>query len=416
MSTIRTLEHSTPSSIDYRVYDDPEIFALEQERIFRGPVWSFLGLSSEVPEENCYKSTFVGETPVVLVGGKDGALHAWVNRCVHKGAKVCRNARGRAEGGAFVCVYHQWAYDTTGALRSVPYRRGMVGKGGMPASFDIKAHRMMPLRVDKVGDMIFATFSDEAPDLRSFLGPAMCRAIERIFVRPTKVIGRVAQRIEANWKLYAENSRDSYHGGLLHLFYTTFGLWRPAQDSKAEIDEVYGFHNSFQIRKPQQAEDPQKHKEETARPLDAMTLLDPTLLELRQDIGDDISLSIQSIFPSVVLQQIGQALAVRHMIVREPGAMDLVWTYFGFQDDEEEMTRHRLRAINMVGPAGYVSVEDGEAVEICTDGIKGPDGHSLILMDIEKAENPTVPMGLDENAVRGFWKGYLKLMRAGEGQ
>ncbi|MBB3992240.1 anthranilate 1,2-dioxygenase large subunit [Croceicoccus naphthovorans] len=46
MSTIRTLEHSTPSSIDYRVYDDPEIFALEQERIFRGPVWSFLGLSS----------------------------------------------------------------------------------------------------------------------------------------------------------------------------------------------------------------------------------------------------------------------------------------------------------------------------------------------------------------------------------
>ena len=80
------------------------------------------------------------------------------------------------------------------------------------------------------------------------------------------------------------------------------------------------------------------------------------------------------------------------------------------------MTRHRLRAINMVGPAGYVSVEDGEAVEICTDGIKGPDCHSLILMDIEKAENPTVPMGLDENAVRGFWKGYLKLMRAGEGQ
>lgn len=416
MSIPDVLRNCTPSRIDYRVYDDPEIFALEQERIFRGPVWSFLGLSSEVPEQNCYKSTFVGETPVVLVRGEDGALHAWINRCVHKGAKVCRNARGKAENGAFVCVYHQWAYDATGALRSVPYRRGMEGKGGMPSSFDIKTQRMMPLRVDTVGDMVFGTFSQEAPDLRSFLGEAMCRAIERIFVRPTKVIGRVAQRMEGNWKLYAENSRDSYHGGLLHLFYTTFGLWRPAQDSVAEIDETYGFHNSFQIRKPKQPSDAEKHGKETARPLDAMTLLDPTLLELRPDIGDDISLSIQSIFPSVVVQQIGQALAVRHMIAREPGALDLVWTYFGFEDDDEEMTRHRLRAINMVGPAGYVSLEDGEAVEICAQGIKGPGGHSQILMDIERATNPTVPMGLDENAVRGFWKGYLQVMRAGEGQ
>ncbi len=414
--TTEILDRCSPSRLDYRIYDDVNIFAMEQEKIFRGPTWNYLGLTSEVPEENCYKSTYVGETPVALVRGKEGQLHAWVNRCVHKGAKVCRNARGKADGGAFVCVYHQWAYDASGALRSVPYRRGMGGKGGMPPSFDLSSQRMQSLRVDTIGDLVFASFSEDALDLRSFLGPAMCRAIERIFVRPTKVIGRVSQRIGGNWKLYAENSRDSYHGGLLHLFYTTFGLWRPAQDSVAEIDEEYGFHNSFQIRKPQEAKDDGVHKEETARPLDAMALLDPSLLELRPDIGDDISLSIQSIFPSVVVQQIGQALATRHMIVREPGSMDLVWTYFGFEDDDEEMNRHRLRAINMVGPAGYVSLEDGEAVEICVDGMKGSMGHSQILMDIEKATNPTTPMGLDENAVRGFWKGYLQMMREGGGK
>ena len=37
------------SRVPYRVYTDPALYALEQERLFQGPVWNFLGLDVEIP-------------------------------------------------------------------------------------------------------------------------------------------------------------------------------------------------------------------------------------------------------------------------------------------------------------------------------------------------------------------------------
>jgi anthranilate 1,2-dioxygenase large subunit len=54
------------SRIPYRVYNSPEIYRLEQERIFRGPVWSFVALEAEIPNPCDYKGTSVGDTPVVV--------------------------------------------------------------------------------------------------------------------------------------------------------------------------------------------------------------------------------------------------------------------------------------------------------------------------------------------------------------
>jgi len=72
------------SRIPYKVFSSPEIYRLEQERIFRGPVWSFVGLEAEIPNPNDYKSSFVGDTPVVITRDEDQSLSAWVNRCAHR--------------------------------------------------------------------------------------------------------------------------------------------------------------------------------------------------------------------------------------------------------------------------------------------------------------------------------------------
>jgi len=45
------------SRVPYRLYHDAEIYAREQERIFRGPVWSYLGLDCEVPEPGDFRAT-----------------------------------------------------------------------------------------------------------------------------------------------------------------------------------------------------------------------------------------------------------------------------------------------------------------------------------------------------------------------
>lgn len=65
----------------YRVMSDAEIYRIERERIFRGPVWHYLCLEAEIPEAGSCRATHVGETPVIVARNKDGAVHAFVNRC-----------------------------------------------------------------------------------------------------------------------------------------------------------------------------------------------------------------------------------------------------------------------------------------------------------------------------------------------
>ena len=155
--------------VPYRVFTDPEYYQREQESIFQGETWSFVALEAEVPEPGDFKSTFIGETPVIVTRGSDGKVHVVVNRCAHRGALVCREIRGNRP--TLECVYHQWAYDLEGNLIGVPFRRGLKGQGGMPGDFDMKQHGLKKLRADSVGGLVFASFSQTVEPLRDFLGP-----------------------------------------------------------------------------------------------------------------------------------------------------------------------------------------------------------------------------------------------------
>ena len=79
----------------YRVMNDPEIYRLEQERIFRGPTWHYLCLDAEIPEPGDYRTTFIGEIPIIVVRDENGAINAVVNRCAHKGALLCIEPCGK---------------------------------------------------------------------------------------------------------------------------------------------------------------------------------------------------------------------------------------------------------------------------------------------------------------------------------
>ncbi len=84
------------SRVPYRLYHDPEIYAQEQRQIFQGPVWNYLGLEAEIPNPGDFRTTYVGETPVIVNRDAAGAIHAFVNRCAHRGALVRRELAGNA--------------------------------------------------------------------------------------------------------------------------------------------------------------------------------------------------------------------------------------------------------------------------------------------------------------------------------
>ncbi len=73
--------------VPYWIYQDEEIYRLEQERIFRGATWNFLGLEAELPGAGDFKATFVGELPVVVARDEKGKLNAFENRCAHRGER-----------------------------------------------------------------------------------------------------------------------------------------------------------------------------------------------------------------------------------------------------------------------------------------------------------------------------------------
>src|SRR5262249_24081170 len=92
----------TLARVPYWAYQDEANYQAELRRIFEGPVWNYVCLESDVGSPGDYRTTFVGEMPVIVVRGADGLIHAFENRCAHRGALIALDDAGTAR--RFQCV------------------------------------------------------------------------------------------------------------------------------------------------------------------------------------------------------------------------------------------------------------------------------------------------------------------------
>ncbi len=384
---------------------DPEVYALEQERIFRGPVWHYLCLDAEIAEHGSFRTTYIGDTPIIAARDQDGSIHALVNRCAHKGALLCVEPGGKSKH--LTCLYHGWTYDLTGKLRGVPFQHGVAGKGGMPGDFDPARHGLERLRVEVFQGLVFGTFSPVTEPLEAYLGPGMMEHLRRVFHKPVEVLGYHHQVLQNNWKLYMENSRDPYHASILHAFYATFKLNRLTMDGGLTLDHD-GWHNIIYSKGATHREG---EYDAIRSVVEDVGLADPSLIERRQEFDDGITVAIQSIFPTCVHQQIYNTLALRQIVPQGPGRAELHWTFFGYKDDDPAVRAMRLKQSNLIGPAGYVSIDDGVIGEYVQRGIAGSGVGVSAVIEMGGSEiASTVGSRATETTLRGFWQGYRSLM------
>ena len=398
---------ATLARVPYWVYQDAENYRDELRRIFEGPAWSFVCLESDVARPGAFRTTFVGEMPVIIVRGEDGAINAFENRCAHRGALIALDDAGTAKH--FQCVYHAWTYDLRGALTGIAFEKGSHGRGGMPAGFCKADHGPRTLRTATVHGLVFATLSGETPPLEAYIGPEILGRIARVLRKPVRVLGRFVQALPNNWKLYVENVKDTYHASLLHAFFGTFRITRLTQAGGVLVSADGGHHASTTINRPEDRTSTAYREQGIRSEREGYRLMDPSLLDGVDEFGDGIQLQILTVFPNFVLQQIQNCLAVRQVLPKGPQAMELHWTYFGFDDDSPEMHRRRLKQSNLVGPAGYVSMEDGCVGGFVQRGAAAAgDEVSVVNMGGEDADSQDTRA--TEASVRGFWKAYRRHM------
>jgi len=209
------------------VYTDPALFELELSRIF-GRAWLVLGHESQVRDAGDFFTTRMGREPVIVTRHGDGSVRALINRCAHRGARVCEAATGTT--AEFACAYHGWTYATDGRLLSLPLPDGYAG----PASESVGGGLARVPRVEAYGGFLFASLAEHGPTLAEFLGPLRASFddfVERAPEGAVEVAGGVFKHAyQGNWKLVLENHNDTVHPAFVHAS----SIWAARQAPTAE--------------------------------------------------------------------------------------------------------------------------------------------------------------------------------------
>ena len=391
------------------VYTSEEVYEREVERIFHGSCWNYVALEAEIPLPGDFKRSFVGPTPVVVTRAQDGAVHVFENRCAHRGAEFCRPYKGRVS--EFVCPYHQWTYDLTGRLIGVPFRRGVKRQGGMPASFKLEDHHLRRLKVTMRRGVVFASFAPEMEALEDYLGPEILKDFDATFDgRNLKILGYYRNTVPANWKMYHENLKDPYHATLLHAYLVTFGLMVAGAKSAMVVD-ASGRHGTMASAKPDDlaAAVDSDSKREMRAFHEGMKLADPRFLDYVREFDSPWSVTMQTIWPNMIVQRELNTLGTRQIVPNGPHEFTMIWTMFGYEGDSDEMTRHRLRQGNLMGPAGFLGLEDNEAMKFVQDGLRKSQAASAVI-ELGGIEEGTSNHLITEAAIRSLYRHWREVM------
>jgi choline monooxygenase len=196
-------EESYTLPADY--YYNPEIFEREREAIWF-KTWQYVCSDQELPEVGSFFSTKILDQPVVVVRDKDQSVKAFYNVCKHRGHLL---VEGCGRSRALRCPFHAWTYATDGKLVSAPNSENIAG-------FNFEEMSLTPIRVDKLGHMIFVNLDDNAPPLEHFAGGLLeeFRAAIPNF-DDLKLVRKDSFDLKANWKFILDGL-ECYHCPYIH--------------------------------------------------------------------------------------------------------------------------------------------------------------------------------------------------------
>jgi nitrite reductase/ring-hydroxylating ferredoxin subunit len=211
-------------SLDQRFYTDPDIYALELDKIV-APNWIFAGHQSQLPETGDFKVLNVANESAIIVRGSDGTIKGFANVCRHRGSLVCLEAEGHAR--KFTCPYHGWMYDIDGNLTAAR---------NMASDFDKSTHGLRPVSVGIIHGLIFVSFSDNPPTIQGAIDD-LAEPMAMFDIENLKVAAQRSYEIPANWKLSIENYQECYHCATAHPEYAKMHTLMLHDDKRERVQD-----------------------------------------------------------------------------------------------------------------------------------------------------------------------------------
>lgn len=193
-------------------------------------------MSSELPAPGAFVTRDILGVPLLIVRDKAGSVAAFRNMCRHRGGKVEFEEKGSKP--FFVCSYHGWSYDSSGALRGVPFEDQLGG-------IDRTCNSLLRVASEERHGIVWIDFSGEGGgSVAEYLGEADAR-LAGYEVEKTTVFMEKWIPLNINWKIVMDGAIDVLHPQFLHpqgvgkLIHTSSAVW---------LD--YGRHGqSFSARK-----------------------------------------------------------------------------------------------------------------------------------------------------------------------
>ena len=401
--------------VSRRAFTDEAILEAERRAIF-DRCWIYLGHGSEIPNNCDFVTRAVAGRELIFNRDHKGVVHAFLNTCPHRGAMVVREKKGNSR--AFRCFYHGWTFDGTGRFAS-RFGEGNYGTEHYSGCADLG---QVP-RLENYRDFWFVNFDKNVVSLADYLAGAK-EYIDLVADHSEagmEIVGSGQQYvINANWKLLAENSIDAFHGFPVHSTYFDYlksvgSLRTDEGNSNFTASGMHDLGNGHAVIEypspwgrpvarwvPSMGEDKRAH----------LGALRKNLIErFGEQRGTRIAEFSRNmlIFPNLVINDI-MAITVRTFMPDRPDKMTVNAWALGARDEDRDLRKLRLfNFLEFLGPGGFATPDDQEALENCQRGYKNV--REVGWNDISKGlPRKGPPMNDDEEQMRCFWRQWQARM------
>ncbi|QGX97593.1 aromatic ring-hydroxylating dioxygenase subunit alpha [Roseovarius faecimaris] len=180
-------------------YTSPAFLAHEADNVLRRD-WMCVGHVGELRNKGDYFTTDLLGEELLVVRDPEGQVRVLSNVCRHRANRV---AEGAGNARRFVCQYHAWTYDTTGALKSAPMMK-------QQKHFDQSKCGLPEFASEIWKGWIFVNLDGTATPLALRL-EGLAEVIRNYHQEDRYLVFMEEDAWDCNWKALFENFMEGYH-------------------------------------------------------------------------------------------------------------------------------------------------------------------------------------------------------------